>query len=319
MAIQYGNLHFTVESLTSGHRLDAYVASHTTVISRGTLSLATTTILLNGKREKKSKLVKEGDEIDISYSQEFFEGLKAQDIPLTVLYEDTDILVIDKKQGMVVHPANGNYEGTVVNALLYRYGSSFTTNDTDEEEEEEEMIPTLQNERIRPGIVHRLDKDTSGVLVIARTRESHRNLAAQFKEHATEKWYIALAKGNFNKKQEKLITNLSRDKKNRKKFAVCPENEGKRAETEYLVLKQYKSFALLRIRIYTGRTHQIRVHLSSIGHPLVGDVIYGKPDGTTLMLHALSLTLESPSSKQRLCFRSPMPQRFKNFIKNQTL
>jgi 23S rRNA pseudouridine1911/1915/1917 synthase len=317
MAIRYGNLEIPVGPLEQKTRLDAYVASHTTVIGRSTLSLSTTTILLNGKPEKKSKQVKEGDIISVSYSQEFFEGLKAQDLPLSVLYEDNDMLVLDKAQGMVVHPANGNYEGTVVNALLYRYGSSFTTSEEAQDEEDEEILG-LQTETIRPGIVHRLDKDTSGVLVVARTRESHRNLSAQFKDHTTEKWYIAIAKGVFSNKQGKLVTNLSRDKRDRKKFAVCPEGEGKTAETHYVVLKQYKNFALLRIQILTGRTHQIRVHMASLGHPLIGDVIYGKNDGTTLMLHALNLKLDSPSSGERLSFCSPMPERFRSFIKKPT-
>lgn len=316
MAIRYGKIELTVGPLQQKTRLDAYVAANTTAIGRATLSLPTTEILLNGKREKKSKQLKEGDVITISYSQEFFEGLKAQDLPLHVLYEDKDMLVIDKKQGMVVHPANGNYEGTVVNALLHRYGSAFTT--SEEQQEEEEEIGDLQTETIRPGIVHRLDKDTSGVLVIARTRESHRNLSAQFKDHTTEKWYIAIAKGVFSQKQGKLITHLSRDKRDRKKFSVCPDNEGKLAETHYYVLKQYRDFALVRIRILTGRTHQIRVHMSSIGHPLVGDVIYGKEDGTTLMLHALTLKIDSPTNGERLCFRSPMPQRFISFLRKPT-
>jgi 23S rRNA pseudouridine1911/1915/1917 synthase len=317
MAIRYGHLEIPVGPLDNKIRLDAYVAAHTTAIGRATLSLPTTTILLNGKAEKKSKPVKEGDVISISYSQEFFEGLKAQDLPLDVLYEDNDILVINKEQGMVVHPANGNYEGTVVNALLHRYGSSFTT--CDEVQEEEEETTDLQTETIRPGIVHRLDKDTSGVLVIARTRESHRKLSAQFKDHTTEKWYIALAKGVFAQKQGKLVTNLTRDKRDRKKFTVCNEGEGKVAETHYTVLRQYRGFALVRIQILTGRTHQIRVHMASIGHPLIGDIIYGKPDGTTLMLHALSLKVYSPSNGERLCFRSPMPQRFRSFLRKPTI
>jgi 23S rRNA pseudouridine1911/1915/1917 synthase len=309
MAIRYGDLELTVGELHGKTRLDAYVAANSPAIGRSTLSLPTTTILLNGRPCKKSKTVCEGDVIAVRYSEEFFDGLKAQDIPLSVLYEDRDLLVIDKQQGMVVHPANGNYEGTVVNALLHRYGDGFVADGTEE----------LQSETIRPGIVHRLDKDTSGVLVIARTRESHRHLAAQFKDHTTEKWYIALAKGTFPRKRETVETDIARDKRDRKKFAVCPEGEGKHARTDYVVLRQYERFALLRIRIFTGRTHQIRVHMASIGHPLVGDPIYGKPDGTTLMLHALTLSVDSPSSGKRLCFRAPMPDRFPAFVKHPTI
>ena len=319
MAQRKGRIELVVKEMKKKVRLDAYLASQTQEIGRSTLSEASTEIFLNGKPTKKSKMVKQGDMVTVCYSQEFFEGLKAQDIALSVLYEDQDLLVINKAQGMVVHPANGNYEGTVVNALLYRYGEGFTSEIGEEREEqcgkEEDLATALVSPAIRPGIVHRLDKDTSGVMVIARNRMSHRSLSTQFKEHTTKKLYIALAKGNFTKRQGTIDANLCRDKKDRKKFTICSSEEGRSALTEYTVLKQYVGYALISVTLHTGRTHQIRVHLASLGHPLVGDVIYGKNDGTTLMLHALSLELDSPSTGCRMKFRASLPSRFRTYIK----
>lgn len=321
MAIRKGRVEVVVQDVEGKVRLDAYLASQTQQIGRSTLSEASTEIYLNGKMAKKSKNVKKGDVITVIYSQEFFEGLKAQNIALSVIHEDDDLLVINKAQGMVVHPANGNYEDTLVNALLYRYGEGFASEIGDawdkEGDKDEDFASTLLSPAIRPGIVHRLDKDTSGVMVVARNRISHRILSAQFKEHTTSKIYIALAKGYFPKKQGTIDAHLCRDKKDRKKFTVCSAEEGRNALTDYRVLKQYEGFALVRITLHTGRTHQIRVHFASLGHPLVGDVLYGKSDGTTLMLHALSLELHSPSTGLCMKFHAPLPERFKTFIKGK--
>lgn len=294
-------------------RLDAYLAQQG--LRRSILSERGTTIHLNGKPAKKGKSVKRGDVLLVRYIETVFEGLSAQQIPLRVLYEDPDILVIDKEQAMVVHPAVGNHEGTVVNALLGRYGMGFSklfaqeepSEDCDREEEEE---LSLNSPLVRPGIVHRLDKDTSGTMVIARTRHSYHSLLAQFKAHTTTKTYIALAKGSFSRLEGSIRTNIKRDVRNRKRFVTCSGEEGRTALTHYRVLRQFQGFALLRINIHTGRTHQIRVHLSSLGHPLIGDVIYGKEDGTTLMLHALHLEIDHPTQGKRMSFRSPLPARF---------
>ena len=256
---------------------------------------------------------------------------------------------------MVVHPAIGNHEGTVVNALLFRYGANFCTifareglsykepenrecagdrvemvqqsvetpeesiltgmSETEEESDSEEI--SLDSPLVRPGIVHRLDKDTSGTLVIARTLESFHSLSAQFKAHTTTKTYIGLAKGNFSRLEGSIRTNIKRDTRNRKRFVTCSGQEGKTALTHYRVLRQFSSFALVRINIHTGRTHQIRVHLSSLGHPLVGDVIYGKEDGATLMLHALKLEVDHPTTGERRTFRSVLPPRFLEYVKGE--
>ncbi len=309
MAIRVGKIELVVEPETQAIRLDSYVGSHTQDISRSTLSDKDTIIVLNGKTVKKSKLVKAGDTIQVTYSQEVFEGIIPQNIALTVLYEDEDLLIINKEQGMVVHPANGNYEGTLVNALAYRYGQAFC--DEMGEDDDEETV----NTSLRPGIVHRLDKDTSGVLVVARNRFSHRNLSEQFKERSTTKIYIALAKGTFKEKIGLIEKHLKRDPKDRKKFTTCSDDEGRNAKTAYQVLRQYKGFALLRITLFTGRTHQIRVHLKDAGHPLVGDPIYGKQENVSLMLHALSLQVTQPSTGEAIHCTAPMPERFLSYMK----
>ncbi len=313
MSVKEGRVDLVVEPLEQPIRLDIYVASHTECISRSTLSEAETVIQLNGKLSKKSKLVSEGDHISILYSQSFFAGIEGEDILLNVLYEDEDLLVINKEQGMVVHPANGNMEHTLVNALVHRYGKQFFEELQDDTDDEQEV--DLSSPAVRPGIVHRLDKDTSGVLVVARNRISHRHLSAQFKDRTTKKVYIALVKGVFKNKQGVIENHLKRDSKDRKKFTTCEDTEGRYAKTEYQVLRQYPGFALLRIILHTGRTHQIRVHLSKAGHPIIGDPIYGKEDGQTLMLHALLLELESPSTGRSIRITATMPNRFRSYLR----
>jgi len=329
MAIQEQSLTLTVEKLEEKIRLDAYLAQQG--LRRAILSEPGTTILLNGNPAKKAKPIKNGDTITVTYIEEIFDGLTEQDIPLRVLYEDEELLVINKEEGMVVHPALGNHDSTVVNALLGRYGMDFSKifvervskaqdeivvekgkkpENTEVEEEGETEGISLDSPLIRPGIVHRLDKDTSGTLVIARTLASYRSLSAQFKAHTTTKTYIALAKGNFSRDEGSIQTNIKRDTRNRKRFVSCSGEEGRTALTHYKVLRQFPSYALVRINIHTGRTHQIRVHLTSLNHPVIGDVIYGKEDGTSLMLHALELGFDHPTTGERLTFRSPLPPRF---------
>ncbi len=318
-------LELTVEKLEGKIRLDAYLAKQG--LRRAILRGPGTIIELNGRPTKKGKPIKNGDIISVTYTEDIFEGLSVQDISLDVLYEDSEMLVINKEQGMVVHPAIGNHEGTVVNALLFRYGMEFSRifaegvqKDPDEngmEESEGEQEVSLDSPLIRPGIVHRLDKDTSGTLVIARTLNCYQSLLVQFKAHTTTKTYIALAKGNFTRLEGSIHTNIKRDLRNRKRFVACSGEEGRTALTHYRVLRQFSSFALVRITIHTGRTHQIRVHFSSLGHPLVGDVIYGKEDGTTLMLHALELEVDHPVTHERLTFRSPLPSRFLEHVQKK--
>ena len=296
--IRHHSFSHTVEG--SG-RLDATLSAELD-IQRSVFSLPSVVILLNGKNAKKSAKVKEGDEVNLEYDEEVFEGLDAEDIPLTVLYEDDSILVIDKPQGMVVHPGAGVHSGTVVNALLSRYGDDFASSDDE-----------------RPGIVHRLDKDTSGVMVIARTPSALEKLQSQFFSHETEKHYKAIAKGTFCPPHGFIDTNIERDPKDRKKFrATDREDRGKKALTEYTVEKILSGYTLVDIHLHTGRTHQIRVHLSSTGHPILGDPVYGVNDprypDSTLMLHAFSLEINHPETGERMHFESELPERFKRIL-----
>ena len=293
-------------SSTSG-RLDS-VSSLELNIPRSIFSDDSTLILLNGKKAKKSSKIKENDRVEIRYVEETFEGLKKEDIPLDIIYEDDDILVINKEQGMVVHPGSGVNEGTLCNALLNLYGEDFSTSD----------------DSVRPGIVHRLDKDTSGVMVIAKNREAHLALTKEFSEHPNEKYYCAIAKGFFSESSGYIERRIVRDKNNRKKFTVTDnKSEGKDALTKYRVISQNSEYAFLILRLYTGRTHQIRVHLSSINHPVLGDPIYSRVDkkykDATLMLHSLRLVIHHPRSGEKMVFRAPLPERFNEILESEGL
>ena len=248
---------------------------------------------------KKSRKLKIGERVSITYKEEILEGLEKEEIPLSILYEDDDILVINKEQGMTVHPGAGVYSGTLANALLGLYGEDFET----------------CGDSLRPGIVHRLDKDTSGVMVIAKTKEAHLSLSEQFSEHTNEKYYLALAKGFFTNREGICDKRIVRDRNNRKKYTVTNnKSEGKDALTKWRVLSQGRNYALLSIRIFTGRTHQIRVHLSSISHPILGDPIYSRKDenypDASLMLHAYRLVFNHPVTKEKMVFRAPLADRF---------
>ena len=296
--------HKTVSIVASAEGRVDLIASREGDMQRSVFSLDSTMILVNGKESKKSTKVKPGDSIHIEYDEEVFEGLEAEDIPLSIIYEDDDILVINKEQGIAVHPGAGCFSGTVANALVGRYGEDFSTSDDD----------------TRPGIVHRLDKDTSGVMIIARTLESHHRLQTQFSSHKTEKHYYAIAKGFFTSQEGEINLNIERDPKNRKRFRATEKTDrGKDARTSYSVVKQMDGYALLLIRIYTGRTHQIRVHMQAIGHPLLGDPVYSRPDpsfpSATLMLHAYSLEIRHPSTGVMMSFKAELPQRFLSVMK----
>ena len=279
-------------------RVDS-IASALFGIPRTVFSYPSIIIRINDSVAKKSSKVAAGDHIEIRYDEEVLEGLESESIPLNIIYEDSSILVIDKDQNMPVHPGAGNFTGTVANALLGLYGDDFCVGD----------------DSIRPGIVHRLDKDTSGILIIAKTQHAHRSLSEQFAMHTNEKYYEAIVKGQFMSSTGRIESRIKRDPKDRKKYTVTDnKSEGKSALTEYNVISQANGYSFLRIRIYTGRTHQIRVHMASIGHPVLGDPIYSKKDAgfpdATLMLNSASLTITHPESGERMTFSSPVPERF---------
>ncbi len=283
---------------TSADRVDK--AASENGVQRSVFSRPDTRIEVNGRIVKKSCRVVPGDRVRVTYTEDVFQGLEAQDIPLDSIYEDGMMLVIDKPQGLVVHPAAGNWDNTVCNALLYRYGDSILSDDDD----------------IRPGIVHRLDKDTSGVMVVAKTPAAHAFLSAQFKERNTRKYYIAVAEGMFEKRHGIIEQRIARSIRDRKLFAVTDDpGRGKEARTEYSVVRQMDGCALLLIRIYTGRTHQIRVHLASIGHPIVGDVLYNRRKSSwPLMLHSALLFIRNPGDGRMMSLRSEVPRRFRDYL-----
>lgn len=288
---------YTFTSELSG-RVDA-VCSKQLGISRTAFSFDSLICTVNGKSAKKSQKVNEGDEIKISYEEEILEGLEAENLDLDILYEDDEILVINKAQGMAVHPGAGNFRGTVANALLGLYGEDFEAGDDD----------------LRPGIVHRLDKDTSGVMVIAKTQNAHQMLSKMFSEHENKKCYLAIVKGEFNLPSGVIDSRIVRDRKNRKKYTTTENiTEGRDALTKYTVLSQNNGYALVKVRIFTGRTHQIRVHMTSIGHPILGDPIYGRKDSlypdATLMLHSYKLGIIHPESGKAETFKAPLPAHF---------
>ncbi|MGP1459856.1 MAG: RluA family pseudouridine synthase [Treponema sp.] len=296
------------ENFDGDMRLDQYVASLPNGMNRSHLKAAAQEILLNGKNAKLSAKVGAKDVIDILWEDEIPEHIEPEDIALAVIYEDENVTVVNKKQGMVVHPAAGNWTGTLVNALLYRWGREKVV-----QVKEGRANDILQ--RRRPGIVHRLDKDTSGLIICAKTRETEEWLCAQFKERLIQKEYVCIVKGKPPASAGDVRTQIVRDMKNRKRFkAVMATEEGKFSRTLYHCLACYGSYSLIRVRIKTGRTHQIRVHMRYLGCPIVGDKLYGKPDelfpDAKLMLHARQMIVRlSPESKYRR-FRASLPKRF---------
>lgn len=246
--------------------------------------------------------MQEGDILTVEEEKPVETSLKAQDIPVEVIYEDKDIIVVNKPKGMVVHPANGNPDGTLVNAILSICKDS---------------LSGIGGE-IRPGIVHRLDKDTSGLLIIAKNDESHIKMSEQIKNREVKKIYIALVRGNVKEKEATIDMPIGRSTKDRKKMAVT--KKGKNAVTHFKVLERFNGYTLLEVRIETGRTHQIRVHLSEIGYPIVGDMVYsnGKnPFGVEgQMLHAQKLQFKHPITGKELLLEAPIPEYFKKVLES---
>lgn len=255
---------------------------------------------ITGKKNTKSGNKLKGTEtIVVNLPEDETLDLIPEDIPLEIIYEDSDIVIINKAPNMVVHPAHGNYNGTLVNALLYHIKDLSTINGV-----------------IRPGIVHRLDKDTSGVIVVAKHDEAHTTLSDMFKEKTLEKTYVCIAKGIFKDKSGRIETLIGRDPRDRKKMAVVTEN-GKIAISNYEVLDESKNYSLVKVRIETGRTHQIRVHMKSLNHPILGDATYGNStDGIDRqMLHAYRLKFTHPISKKEMVVTAPIPEDFKRALK----
>lgn len=299
-------------------RIDAWVAASEPSFPRSAASDPRTEFRMDGVVVKKSKRVSSGSRVEVDWYEDVFNSAVAQEIPLRILYEDDDMLVIDKPQSLVVHPGAGNREGTLVNALLYRYGDDFMRfADDDDEDADGEYGPSAPDS-LRPGIVHRLDKETSGVMVVAKTRAANVGITSQFTARTVVKYYIAIVKGTLPNRYGELKAPIVRDRRDRRKFAVGGPGEGKEAWTDYRVLRQFAGYALVRLRLHTGRTHQIRVHMLHAGCPILGDPLYARSDGnfpdSTMMLHALTLELDHPADGRRMRFTAPMPQRFKDVL-----
>lgn len=283
-------------------RIDAYMSGKYEDISRVAIQrlLETGKILVNGKKVKASYKVQLNDKITMEEEKAVEIELRAQNIPVDIIYEDSDIIVVNKPKGMVVHPANGNPDGTLVNAIMSICKDS---------------LSGIGGE-IRPGIVHRLDKDTSGILIVAKNDKAHINLSEQIKEHKVKKTYIALVKGIVKENNATINMPIGRSEKDRKKMAVT--KKGKEAITHFKVLKRYDKYTLLEINIETGRTHQIRVHLSQIGYPIVGDEVYSKGKNEWNVkgqcLHAKSLDFKHPITNENMHLEAKIPQYFEKIL-----
>ena len=283
-------------------RLDAYIAKKEEKLSRTMIQklIEEGDVLVNGNTKKISYKVQAGDIIELNIPEPKETGIKAQEIPLDIVYEDNDIIVVNKPKGMVVHPANGNLDGTLVNAIMAKCKGT---------------LSGIGGE-IRPGIVHRLDKDTSGLLIVAKNDQAHINMSKQIKDREVKKIYIALVKGNIAEDEATINMPIGRSTKDRKKMAV--RKDGKEAITHFKVLKRYDKYTLLEIKIDTGRTHQIRVHMAEIGHPVVGDSVYssGKNEFGVegQMLHAKSLDFEHPITKKQMHLEAELPEYFKEVL-----
>ncbi|MCR4579684.1 MAG: RluA family pseudouridine synthase [Treponema sp.] len=289
-------------------RLDKYIASLPNGMNRSKLKSGVTEILVNGKKVKISQKVKALDQIDIQWEDNIPDDIIPENIPLEILYEDDNVTVVNKAQGMVTHPACGNWTGTLVNALLYHWGRESLK--AVKEGNDSEILQSR-----RPGIVHRLDKETSGIIITAKNRDSEEYLQKQFKDKSLQKEYILICTGRPKERNGDIRTQIIRDPKNRHRFkAVIDTDEGKFARTIYHCIACYGNYSLMRVRIKTGRTHQIRVHMKYLGCPILGDSIYAKTDSlfkdASLMLHSVQLKIRLPGSNDYTCFRTKTPQRF---------
>ena len=284
-------------------RLDKYIAEKNNNLSRTIIQkmIDEKKVLVNGKTVKSSYKVIQNDIVTIEELEAKEDlKLKPQKIDLDIIYEDDDIIIINKEKGMVVHPGNGNPDGTLANAILEKCKDSLSG----------------IGGTIRPGIVHRIDKDTSGLVIVAKNDNAHLNISRQIQERTVTKTYIALVRGNVKEKEATINMPIGRSQKDRKKMAVT--KNGKEAVTHFKVLERFDGYTLLEIKIETGRTHQIRVHLAQIGFPIVGDMVYsnGKnPFGIEgQMLHAYKLEFVHPTLNRKMTFEAPLPKYFKTVL-----
>ena len=289
-----------VNSDNIGERIDSFLSKNEELdLTRSKIQelIKTGNILVNGKTIKNSYKLEENDEVDITVVRENLD-IEPEDIPLDIVYEDDDVLVINKKSGMVVHPAPGNTSGTLVNALMHYSKLS------------------SGSEAFRPGIVHRIDKDTSGLLLVAKNDKAHLFLEEELKEHKINRTYIALVSGVIKHDTGEIDAPIGRDKLDRKKMAVT-SNNSKEAVTHFKVLERYKNATLIECKLETGRTHQIRVHMKYIGHPIINDPTYSRGkniDNYGQMLHARTISFTHPTTKERLTFTCEPDKEFDKIL-----
>ena len=289
-----------VQENEQGKRIDQYLAEKEDISRVSIKRMLESNIRVNNNAVKASYKVQNGDVIYIEAEEPEEAKIEAQDIPLDIIYEDEDMIVVNKAKGMVVHPAHGNLDGTVVNAIMAV---------------SKESLSGIGGE-IRPGIVHRLDKDTSGVLMIAKNDKTHISLSEQIKNHKVEKTYIALVRGFVKANEATIDMPIGRAIHDRKKMSVT--KTGKNAVTHFKVLERFKDYTLLEVRIETGRTHQIRVHLAEIGHPVVGDFTYSNGKNKWGIqgqcLHAKSLKFKHPTTGKQMEVEAPLPEYLEKII-----
>lgn len=288
---------------SSGDRLDVFLAKYTEELTRSRIQklIAEENILVNGKAAKANLRLREGDEVSVTMPEPKKTAIVAEEIPLDIVFEDEHMLVVNKPQGMVVHPAAGNFDKTLVNALMAHCGDNLSG----------------INGELRPGILHRIDKDTSGLLLVAKDDKAHTGLAAQIKEHSLTREYIALVHGRIKTEGGTIDAPIGRDEKNRKKMTITHKNS-RSAITHFFVEERFDKYTLVRCRLETGRTHQIRVHMSKNSHPIVGDPVYGRKkeefrlDGQ--LLHAWKVGFVHPISGEYMEFTRDIPEYFKEVV-----
>lgn len=298
-----------IDSDYEGERVDKYLSVIFPDSSRAALQKAVEAgnALINGKPVAKNYRLRAGDRLSFSPLAVRPLDVTPENIPLDIAYEDNDLLVVNKPKGMVVHPAPGNYDGTLVNALLYHCPDSLSG----------------INGVLRPGIVHRIDKDTSGLLIVAKNDFAHRALASQIAEHSFKREYRAIVTGHLKEDSGTVIAPIVRNPNDRKKMAVTDKNS-KNAVTHYETIEKYVGYSYLKLRLETGRTHQIRVHMAYLGHPLAGDTVYGHPPKNELSLggqclHAGLIGFVHPRTNEYMEFQSPLPDYFTKFQRSLTL
>lgn len=303
--IEYNEqISFLIDDDSAGERLDKILSCSLSDYSRSFIQnlFFNEFVVCNGKKVSKSFKPKKGDLISFSVPEPKEISLEPQNIPIEIVYEDNDLLVVNKPRGMVVHPAPGNYDSTLVNALLWHCKGNLSG----------------INGVVRPGIVHRIDKDTSGLLLVAKNDTAHISLSSQIAVHSLDREYKAVIHGHLKEKSGTVDAPIGRSPNDRKKMCVINHNS-KNAVTHYEVLEEYRDFSFIALKLETGRTHQIRVHMSYLGHPVAGDLIYGPKNGVTYLngqcLHAGIIGFDHPSTGEHIRLESQLPEYFTDFLR----